>query len=436
MLVCFIERHARLQPDKPALVCRDATLTYSQLWSAVVQQSARLKRSPARAVVVRASQTAAFLQTYFAAHLAGKVVVPLEADIPQASLDAIEQTVSESHIPAEVADILFTTGTTGRQKGTMISHAAIIADAENLIEAQQFTPDLTFVVCGPLNHIGSLSKVWATMTVGATVHILEGIKQMNAFFDAVQAAPQKTATFLVPASIRMLLQFCPAQLVSVADKIDFIETGAAPLAQTDIDALCRLLPASRLYNTYASTETGIIATHNFADGCREAGCLGLPMRHSAIAFTDDGHIVCTGKTVMSGYVGDETLTAAVLRQGAVHTNDCGYLDSEGRLRLQGRDDAIINIGGYKVNPVEGEDSAKSFPTIADCICIADSHPVLGTALRLLVVTADNTPLDKKALGRHLLSALERYKVPQMYSQVAAINRTYNGKLDRKSYRQE
>ena len=104
--------------------------------------------------------------------------------------------------------------------------------------------------------------------------------------------------------------------------------------------------------------------------------------------------------------------------------------------MQGRDDDIINIGGYKVNPVEVEDSAKSFPTIADCICIADSHPVLGTALRLLVVTADNTPLDKKALGRHLLSALERYKVPQMYSQVAAINRTYNGKLDRKSYRQE
>ena len=109
-----------------------------------------------------------------------------------------------------------------------------------------FSHDLAFVVNGPLNHIGSLSKLYPLMMLGATAIIVDGLKDLNRFFDAFQYPAPKMATFLVPASIRMLLQFGAAQLAALADKMDFIETGAAAISQADMAALCRLLPNTRL----------------------------------------------------------------------------------------------------------------------------------------------------------------------------------------------
>lgn len=242
------------------------------------------------------------------------------------------------------------------------------------------------------------------------------------------------ATFLVPASIRMLLQFGEHQLKLYADKIDFIETGAAPISSDDMTKLCELLPNTRLYNTYASTETGIICTHNYNSNYCVAGCLGRPMKHSKLFISEEGTIVCSGETLMTGYANDEELTRKVLHDGCVYTNDKGFIDSEGRLQLSGREDDIINVGGYKVNPIEVENVVLSLSEISDCICIADKHPVLGVALRLLVVIQDSRSFDKKQLAHILMDKLERYKVPQLYTQVESIKRTYNGKLDRKYYR--
>lgn len=428
----YLKRHAQDCPDKSAIVCRDARISYRELWRQVSLHAEELGRLPEKVLVVRASQSIDFLVTYFAAHLAGKIMAPLEKDATDEGIDTVAATVKASAIPDEVADILYTTSLQA-SKDAMLSHRAIIADAENLIDAQGFAHRLTFIVCGPLNHIGSLSKIWPSIMVAATVHILEGIKEMSAFFHAVQSAETKVATFLVPTSIRMLLQFGKKQLAGMAEKIDFIETGAAPISQSDMEALCRLLPRTRLYNTYASTETGIICTHDYNAGYCVAGCLGKPMKHAKLLLSAEGFIACQGGTLMSGYVGDADATNEVLRNGTVFTRDKGSVDSEGRLHLSGREGDIINVGGFKVNPVEVEDAAKAYKGVSDCICIAAPHPVLGTALRLLVVTEENEPLDKKELGKFLLTRLESYKVPQMYSQVASIERTYNGKLNRKYY---
>ena len=435
-----IKRHAALCHDKTAVVAPDARLSYGQLWQAVEERAARLRAEHGgRVVVVRSSQTAAFLVEYFAIHAAGKTAVPLEHDVPGAvaegvrgQLAAIERNGTDA-IPADVADILFTTGTTGKAKGVMISSATIVADAENLIDAQKYSSSLTFIVSGPLNHIGSLSKVYPVMCLGATLHVTEGMRDMNTFFSAIDAAEGKVATFLVPASIRMLMEFGEDAMRRRADKIDFIETGAAPMALADMQRLCALLPKSRLYNTYASTETGIVATFDFNAGECIAGCLGKPMRHSRIAISPDSHISCSGKTLMTGYVGDPHLTSSVLYDGSVHTADLGFFDSEGRLRLSGRDDDVINVGGYKVAPTEVEDAAMASPMVADCVCLPAQHPVLGTVLRLLVVLADGFCLDKRQLAFCIRGRLEAYKVPVYYGCVEQIRRTYNGKIDRKAY---
>ena len=137
---------------------------------------------------------------------------------------------------------------------------------------------------------------------------------------------------------------------------------------------------------------------------------------------------------MSGYVADEQHTANVLRNGKIYADDLGYVDDLGLIHITGRRDDIINVGGYKVDPVEIENTVNSIPEIRDCICVADTHPILGTSLKLLYVVEDNKVVDKRTIALHIKSCLESYKVPLAYEQVTAIKSTYNGKKDRKAYR--
>ena len=421
--------------DKVAVACGDSRLTYAQLLGEVRQMAAQMKNG-GRLAVFRASQSADFLVRYLAVHMAERVAVPLESGCPDALVADVERQCAEASVPDGIADVLFTTGTTGKPKGVMISHSTIVADAENLIGAQGYHSGITFIVNGPLNHIGSLSKVYPTILVGGTTVIVNGMRDLDAFFRAIDSAPGPVATFLVPSAIRMLLAFAADRLAGYAHKIEFIETGAAPIAEADMQRLCEVLPSTRLYNTYASTETGIIATFDYNAGECLAGCLGRPMRHSRLIITADGHIACSGKTLMSGYLGDEALTQTVLRDGVLYTSDLGHIDEKGRLRLTGRDGDVINVGGFKVVPTEVEAAAAALPQVADCICIEATHRVLGTVLKLLVVTAEGQPFDKRAIARALAQRLEPYKVPTLYEQVPEIKRTFNGKINRKAYRNQ
>ncbi len=426
----FLKRDAELYPQKTAVVCGSNIVSYSELWQKVLEKAAELPKN--EIVVFRASQSLDFLLTYFALHVNGSVAVPMEKDVPEESFQEVKDLVATSKTPLGSADILFTTGTTGKKKGVIISHETIIADGENLVEGQGFTHDLAFVITGPFNHIGSLSKIYPVIIQGATLIITEGMKNVNDFFSALDLDFKKFATFLVPSAIRILLQFSGEKLKNYASKIDFIETGAAAISLSDMKKLCETLPQSRLYNTYASTETGIISTYNFNDGRCFEGCLGRPMSRSKIVITDEGLISCQGKTLMSGYFGDEELTAKVLKDNTVYTSDFGRLDLEGMLRLSGRIDDVINTGGFKVAPTEVESVALSMPQISDCICVAAPHPILGTALKLIYVA--DVAVTKKEIALYIKSRLESFKVPFYYEEAEKIQRTFNGKLDRKFYR--
>nr|MBP7471464.1 acyl--CoA ligase [Prevotella sp.] len=424
-------------PDKTAVICDNKSVTYSELYCLVEKKMTELIEngfSKGDIITFKSSQDIDFIITYFAIHLIGCVAVPLEKDIPDNRLKEINGKFDSCSIPDDVADILFTTGTTGKSKGVMISNSTIIADAENLIDAQGFSHDILFIICGPLNHIGCLSKIYPVIMCGATLLIMKGMKDINAFFTALDSPYEKIATFLVPANIRILISFGRKQLEHFADKIDFIETGAAPMAQSDMNELCKILPNTRLYNTYASTETGIISTYNYNDGNCIAGCLGRPMKHSQIIITENGTIACKGDTLMSGYVGDKQLTDSILHDNTIFTSDNGMIDNNGMLHLTGRMDDVINVGGMKVAPSEVENVALSLPFIKDCICISMVHPIMGSILKLLVVLKEGKSLDKKEIAKYINTKLETYKVPTAYEQVDKIERTFNGKINRKAYR--
>ena len=457
MLADYIALNAQRYPDKVAIVCGDDLCTYADLHARIDRRAASLRAydaSPASygsrgfsrgsVVCLRATPSIDFIVDYFALHRLGCVAAPLERDTPDALFAAIAQELGAHTAPECTADVLYTTGTTGKSKGVMISHRTIIADAENLIAGQQFRHDTIFVINGPLNHIGSLSKIYPVLLSGATLVIVDGLKDLDRFYQAFEVdyshplfgeatQSRRLATFLVPASIRILIQLSADRMAALADRMDFIETGAAAISSDDMQTLCRLLPNTRLYNTYASTEAGIISTYNFNDARCQSGCLGRTMPHSRLFITDNGTIACQGDTLMTGYIGDPRRTASVLHEGTLYTSDLGRLDDEGMLHLLGREDDVINVGGFKVAPTEVEDAALSHPAVKDCICIPVDHPITGTALKLLVLLHDGQQLDKRSIAQHLRQHLEPYKIPLLYEAVASIQRTFNGKLNRKYY---
>lgn len=438
-----VRQFAETKPSKTAVICGEEVLTYSELWDRVGQKATALKNNGVKEgslYIFRSSQSPDFLITYMAVHIIGAVAVPLERDCPEDTIKLIKESYGHKHLPQaeepleNIADVLFTTGSTGKQKGVMESYRAINANSDNLIKAQGFTKDTVFIICGPLNHIGSLSKIWPTLMLGGTLIILQGMKDINALFDAFHYSSNHIATFMVPASIRIAIQLGTERLQEVANKIEFMETGGAAISQTDIDTLRKLLPTTRLYNTYASTETGIVCTNDFNHDNPVMGCVGRPMPHSKVFITPEHTIACKGDTLMSGYLDDEALTAEVLHDGTVFTTDLGEIDTDGCLHIKGRDNDVINIGGYKVAPLEVENIANAFPAIAESICCLTHSPIFGDTIKLVYSPKDWEKISKKELARFMAGQLEGYKLPRVFQQVPFLRHSYNGKLDRKSYR--
>lgn len=439
----YVHQHATATPEKAAIVYNDSVISYAQLWAQVCDQCAQLKNDgvgEGQLYALKAYPTPDFIVTYLAVHRIGAIAVPLEKDMPDKRFQEFSKSLKNTQIKSDedqpletIADILFTTGSTGAQKGVMISQRALLADTDNLIQAQGYISDTVFVICGPLNHFGCLSKLWPVLIQGGTLILLDGMKDINAFFQAFNYPSHMFATFLVPASIRILLLSAKDRLGQLVDKIDFIETGGAALSQSDMESLCAQLPHARLYNTYASTETGIISTYVFNRQPTVAGCVGQPMPHSSFFINPDHTIACKGETLMSGYLNDPALTDSVYHDDTVFTSDLGAIDATGNLHIKGRNNNVINIGGYKVSPEEVENVALACPVIKDCICFHTVSPIFGETIKLLYVVKEGATLSKRDLAMFIAARLESYKVPRIFEETNVIRHTYNGKLDRKYY---
>ena len=481
-----VATYARKTPDKPAVITGKLSLTYRELWKYAQGYAQYLLSNGMKKgdiVLLKASQTADYVVQYLGIHVGGGVVTSLEKNISDngvveiAKKIAANVIISDNTLMAELvsaiiipqgnvlafamehakdgnelptpsledsADILFTTGTTGTSKGVELSHKALVATAENLICGCEYKKDTTIIVPGPLNHANAIRKVFTTLVNGSTIYILNGMMNMKAFFDAIESVKGHIACCLPPASIRVIFMTTGDKLGTYP--IDFIESATAPLPETDKKKLCELLPNTRLYNNYGSSEAASVCMYDYNHYRDKDNCVGKPMPNSKIIIVGDNHeeiasskdnlglIACVGDVNMKGYVNEPVLTSEVLEDGIVYTSDLGYIDEEGFVYVIGRKGDVINVGGLKVAPNEVESAALGYPGVADCICISVEDRITTNALKLLVVMQEGYDLQPKAISEFLAKTLEAYKIPRLYEKVDKVERTYNGKLNRKYYR--
>ena len=253
--------------------------------------------------------------------------------------------------------------------------------------------------------------------------------------------------FLPPASIRVIINRTGDRFSKFKHQIDFVGSGSSPLFASDCDGIRKLLPYSRLYNTYQATEIPGGTAYNYNEEDFRANCIGKPVRTMDIAIlTEDGcftkeagvegQICAKSELVMKGYYNEPELTQSVFKDGWFVSSDIGTFDADGYLYYIGRKDDVINLGGYKIAPTELESLALQFGLVQECICIEDSDEYGVPYLKLLVVVEDKSKFDPVALNAFLSDKLEKYKIPRVIEAVDALIKTFNGKPDRKAYRKK
>ncbi len=351
-------------------------------------------------------------------------------------------TVSALPRKDDIAEILFSTGTTGKEKGIVLTHRNNIALAQNVMNGVRMEKDNVEMIPSPMNHSHGLRRYYANMYNGSSVVLLGSVMDMARFFGNIDQYHVNSMD-LVPSALAVVLRLSKRKLADYADRLRYLQFGSAPLADADVQLVCELLPNTRMYNIYGSTESGCTCIYDFNCKEQKKNCIGKPTCNTTVLFVDDdrheieaspdhtGLIATVGDMNMSEYWQDAEETARAMENGIIYSNDIGYFDADGDIILIGRKGDVINIGGMKVAPDEIENAAKKMPEIFDCGCIAVPDPAKGQVPKLFVQMASGVDFDAKAIRSFLMEHLEPYKVPAYIEQIKKIPRTFNGKLLRK-----
>jgi O-succinylbenzoic acid--CoA ligase len=326
------------------------------------------------------------------------------------------------------ATIVFTSGTTGRPKGAVLSHDNHRASAHAWAGLLRPGPGQRWLACLPLYHVAGLAMVTRTTRWGAPLQLLDS-------FDAgtVSAALDDGVTHLslVPVQLERLLAVRERR--PVPDTLVAILLGGGPLP---LGSLTRARAAGyRVLTSYGLTETA----SGVASGGADAATVTDPAAGRALpgvelrvepdgAADGSGEILVRGPMVFSGYLGDPAATAEALRGGWLHTGDLGTLDG-GLLRIVDRRHDLIVSGGENVYPAEVEAVLAMHPAVVEAGVYGVPHERWGAVPAAAVVVAGDGP-DDAELDRHCREHLAGYKVPTRFVRVPGLPYDELGKLRR------
>ena len=493
-----LERHACQVPDRLALVFRGETVTWSQLRDRVAQLADALVRrgvGPGDRVAVLMTNRTEFLEVVLAASRVGAMAVPVnfrltapevayvlgDADprvlVSEAALaqtaEAARQGLGAALVvvappgqalPAEAeryddlldeaggaeplrdvaedspALIMYTSGTTGRPKGAMLTHANLQGQALTVVRAFRMVDDAQVVLCAsPLFHIAGLGTFAPTVLVGGcTVVLPSGAFDPGQVLDALERH-RVTTVFLVPSAWQAV---CADPTLPSRDLSSLRTTswGAAPASTTLLRRMAEVFPGVDNVAVFGQTEMSpVTCVLDGRDALRKIGSVGRPISTLAVRVVDTqlqdvpqgevGEIVYRGPTQMLGYWRNPTATEEAFAGGWFHSGDLVRVDEEGFFYVVDRAKDMIISGGENVYCAEVEDALAAHPSIAEVAVIGRPHERWGeTPVAVVAAAPDAAPPSAQELREWARGRLASYKVPTAVEVVDVLPRNASGKV--------
>jgi malonyl-CoA/methylmalonyl-CoA synthetase len=331
--------------------------------------------------------------------------------------------------PDDLAAVLYTSGTTGRPKGAMLSHRNLASNAAVLHELWGFGPDDVLLHVLPIFHThGLFVAINCVLANGSGMVFLPRFD----VDDVLAALPRCTVLMGVPTHYTRLLDD-PRFDVGVCADVRLFISGSAPLLAATHGAFAART-GHPILERYGMTETSMIASNPLA-GERRPGTVGFPLPGTDVRLAEDETIEVRGPNVFSGYWRRPELVATEFTaDGWFRTGDIGEFDDDGYLRIVGRAKDLVISGGLNVYPKEVEDVVDAIDGVLECAVVGVPDPDLGEAVLAVVVPEAGRvldPADVRAAARERLAA---FKVPKRVELVEALPRNAMGKVTKAELR--
>ena len=447
----WLRQRAELTPDRSALVFGGTRWTFRQLDDIVNGATEALSQQgvvPDDRVGIRSTNNAGFAIAVHALMRLGAVIVPIntrltaseidwqgrdaelrlvleEADVARLSESPAER-LSESTAERresrpfdldEWHSIVYTSGTTGRPKGAILTYGnhwwSAVASALNL----GLRPDDAWLACLQLFHVGGLAILLRGVIYGMTVviHSRFDAAAVNRAIDSGEVSMISVVSTMLD---RMLAERGERPFPA---RLRCILLGGGPAPRPLLERAVRL--RAPVVQTYGLTETASqIATLAPEDALRKLGSAGKPLMGAQLRIEADGEISVSGPSVSRGYLHQPP------REGSLHTGDLGYLDEEGYLYVLDRRDDLIISGGENVYPAEVEAALLAHPAVCDAGVIGVADAEWGRHVAAFAVLEPGRALSEEELIGFCRERLAGYKVPRRIEFRESLPRNAGGKL--------
>ncbi len=332
----------------------------------------------------------------------------------------------------ELAEILYTSGTTGNPKAVAVRH-----DNASLVPFRE--PQWSgggWLHASPPYTFAGLSFVSTPMKLGLRGIYLP-VFNADVWFDTVESE-RPGSVFLVPAMATLLLEH-PRFETTDLSSVQLCSVGSAPLSPEVLERLQERMPTALVSNNYGMTEAGsVYCLMPPGEAVRRPGSVGKPLPPAEIVCVDDqGQPVGAGEVGQvriripgrpREYYGDPAATARTWVDGWLVSGDLGRLDEDGYLYIVGRSKDVIIRGGNNIHPTDVEHAIESHPAVHEVAVVGVEHPVLGEDVVAFVALRPGMEADAGELRGYTLERLARYKVPRQWHFIDALPRNATGKV--------
>ncbi len=492
----FINHNVKLFPEKEALVCNNTMLTYKEFQEKVNILSYQLSSSwgvkKGDRVAVLFDNSIEFCVSIFAICQLGAIAVTLNTRLKPAELEfmlidsnakillmssdywnniekildklvAMEQVFISGEIPLsdkvlsyedlfgirdyhvvkadieeeDVAFIVYTSGTTGKPKGAMVTHLNVIHSCINYQRVMELSSNDRTLVAVPLFHItGMVAQLLLFVFIGGTITIMRDYKTQK--FIQLMSQSRATHTIVVPTIYILML---------MNEEIDDFDLsswrvaayGGAPISSETVSQLTSKFPNLQPFNCYGATETTSPSTISPPWGClKKPSSVGLPVPVGEITICDEkgtelganqvGEIWIKGPMVVPGYWNNPEANNKEFTRGFWHSGDMGQKDDEGFIYVMDRKKDLINRGGEKIFCVEVEDVISSHPKAMEVAVVGVPDKVFGEQVKAVIVPKPGTEVTGEEIQEFASEKLAHYKVPKYVEFVDILPKNPGGKV--------